>query len=753
MEYTKTLNFSKEFRPMRRLYFGIERWFLGAYLDRTEDVFEKSKIKLIYKFSLLSVLSILVSLPSVFQMQKVAFSIAFVTMGFLLAIPFLLKLTKSVRFTSKLVLTLAFFNLVNIYFLLNRPDPMGIGAWFIAIIIIACFTLGRRWGFLYLALSVIAVIVMVNFQLNDYSLYYTEYNFNPMENANVLAATPIRAFIPVVIIFLIILEFLSSKNGADQKMRDMMAEQKELNAQLSKSEAKYRKFIEDADDLIYMLDGFGNFTYVNPAFEKVGGYKLDELEDMNFNFFVKDDFKPQLHEALYKQVKEQKELEYYEFPVISKGEEEVWIGQKVNMVFKGKMMVRAICIGRDITKRKEVEHQLIKAKEEAIEASEAKADFLSSMSHEIRTPMNAVIGMTHLLLQENPREDQVENLNTLKFSGENLLTIINDILDFSKIESGKLHLEYTSFSLKYVMDSIYHSLSTKAVDKNIKLLKKYDESIPDFVIGDSVRLYQILNNLIGNAIKFTKEGHVIIQSSLRKIEGEEVVVDFSIIDSGIGIPEDKIGLIFENFTQASSSTTRQFGGTGLGLAITKKLLELQGSTIKVSSVFGKGSHFYFTLRFKKSEEKVDENKVLEKKGNTEAEKDLQDVNILLVEDNRVNQLVAKKFISKWGANMDIAENGVEAIEAVQNKDYDVVLMDLQMPVMGGLEATEKIRELGGEYVHLPIIALTASAVLEIQDEAIQAGMNDFLTKPFDPQMLLTKLKAHAHTEGTKKILL
>ncbi len=726
---------------MKKSYKQIQRWFIGDYLDKTQDIFEKSKIKLVYVFALLSILSIGISLPSVFRMHEIAFWGTVLALFLMSGIPFLLKYTESVRLTAKFSLILGFFNLTQIYFLLGRPDPMGIGGWFIALIIIASFVLGRQWGFIFFFSCVIAVFTMVTFKFYDFVPY--EIALGPKDDQWILLFTPVRSLFPILIIYWVILEILESKNITDQKLQTIVAEQKLLNKKLSISEAQYRKFIEDADDLIYVLDGFGRFTYVNPAFEKIGGYNLSEIADYTFNFFVQEKHQPTLHKQLYDQVKNRKERAYYEFPILNKSGKEIWIGQKVNMTFKDKRLVKAVCIARDITQRKQFEIELIKAKEEAIKASEAKAEFLSSMSHEIRTPMNAVIGMTHLLLQEDPRKDQLENLKTLKFSGENLLAIINDILDFSKIESGKLKLERISFSLRHVVDSIYHALSIKAKDKEIKLLNKFDENIPDLLLGDSVRLYQILNNLIGNAIKFTKKGHVIIQTTLRKMEGEEALIDFSIMDTGIGIPEEKLNSIFENFTQASSSTTRQFGGTGLGLAITKKLLELQGSKINVSSVFGKGSHFYFSLKFKRSKIKPSSEKLRNKQLKRSVENSLNGIKILLVEDNRVNQLVARKFISKWGAEMQIAENGVEAIEAVKRDPFDIILMDLQMPVMGGIEATEEIRKLGGKFRQLPIVALTASAVIEIQEEAIQAGMDDFLTKPFDPHILLSKIKAYA----------
>jgi len=351
--------------------------------------------------------------------------------------------------------------------------------------------------------------------------------------------------------------------------------------------------------------------------------------------------------------------------------------------------------------------------------------------------------MTYLLLEDNPRPDQVENLNTLKFSSENLVTIINDILDFSKIESGKLELEEVDFDLKYIIKSIHHALSGSALDNGIKLQMKYDSALPKFLIGDPVRLSQILNNLIGNAIKFTSKGHVIIQVELKSSSEKEIEVLFSVMDTGIGIPENKLAAIFDNFTQASSDTTRNYGGTGLGLAISKQLVELKGGKINVESIEGKGSHFYFSLTFKKSDQNGKQLGFKQTENSNFITHSLKGVKVLLVEDNKINQIVVGKFLSKWEVETDIAENGEEALKMVQNKDYNLILMDLQMPVMDGFEATRKIRALGGKFSKLPIIALTASAVLEIQEEAFSAGMDDFITKPFDPKLLNSKIHAFA----------
>ncbi|RMG16060.1 MAG: response regulator [Bacteroidetes bacterium] len=408
-----------------------------------------------------------------------------------------------------------------------------------------------------------------------------------------------------------------------------------------------------------------------------------------------------------------------------------------------------LAIVRDITLRKEQQQELIQAKEKAEMAAVAKAQFLSTMSHEIRTPMNAVIGMTNILLQENPREDQLDHLKILKFSGENLLVLINDILDFSKIEAGKISLEQIDFNLKELVFSIKESLQFKAEEQKTVLSVFVDPAIPDMVTGDPVRLSQILTNLVNNAIKFTQNGRVKLELNLLEASKDQLRIHFEVSDTGIGIPEDKIEHIFDSFSQADSDTTRKFGGTGLGLAITRRLLHLQQSDIYVTSTVGEGSTFYFELNFTKSRQQPP----LPHSGPaapvpTEPQQSLEGIQVLLVEDNRVNQLVARKFLKKWGIEVDIAENGKIAVEKVVSRQYDLVLMDLQMPEMDGFEATERIREMEDAYFRtLPIIALTASAMQPIREEVEKVGMNDYVSKPFNPSELYQKMSRVLATAG------
>ena len=396
---------------------------------------------------------------------------------------------------------------------------------------------------------------------------------------------------------------------------------------------------------------------------------------------------------------------------------------------------------QEIGKAKELEHQLIVSKDIAEKAALSKSQFLSTMSHEIRTPMNAVIGFTHLLLQMNPREDQLEYLKMMKFSAENLLVLINDILDFSKIEAGKIEFEEADFSIKQLIGNIRMALLQKAAEKHLQLKLLIDHDLPDAVMGDPVRLGQILTNLISNAVKFTKHGKVTIVASLGEKTKDHTIIDFEVTDTGIGIEADKLENIFESFTQASSDTTRKFGGTGLGVTITKRLLELMGSEIKVKSELGKGSVFYFSLKMKNSSRRfipaVKEENHIETRS-------LKGVKILIAEDNQINVILAKQYMKLWDVECDVAENGEIAYTLVQTNDYDMVLMDLQMPEMDGYQTTVAIRQLPGEkFRNLPIIALTASAMLDIKDHAFIVGMNDYISKPFNPDELHRKIALYA----------
>jgi PAS domain S-box-containing protein len=389
---------------------------------------------------------------------------------------------------------------------------------------------------------------------------------------------------------------------------------------------------------------------------------------------------------------------------------------------------------RDISVRRQREQDLVKMKEKAEQAATAKSQFLSVMSHELRTPLNAVIGITHLLLQNSPREDQQEDLRTLQFSGESLLYIINDILDFTKLDSGKIELSAIDFNLRELVQSLYQSFSYKAKEKNIVFDVEYDERMPFIVKGDNYRLSQVLNNLISNAIKFTSEGFVKLKVEMTEDQGQSYLTKFSVLDTGIGIAAEKKEKIFERFTQADSNTTRLYGGTGLGLSIASKLVELMDSTIRIETKLGAGSMFHFTIRLQKGDLK--EIAMPATKAVARTNERFKDKVILLAEDNHFNAGIARRFIIGWGGEVEVVADGQQALEFALRRKYDLILMDVQMPVLDGYSCTRAIRE---HLPDIPIIAVTASPRSEVIEQILASGMDDFVSKPFKPNELRSKI--------------
>jgi len=392
-----------------------------------------------------------------------------------------------------------------------------------------------------------------------------------------------------------------------------------------------------------------------------------------------------------------------------------------------------------IDNRKQLETDLRKSKELAEAATQAKSEFLSMMSHEIRTPLNAIVGLTYLMQQEEVSESLAENLKILQFSTNNLHVLINDILDFSKIEAGKVELERVPFDIKQLVSNIKKANQIKAEEKGNKVRLMIDDDVPNVLLGDALRLGQIITNLISNAVKFTKDGSITIELSQRHRTATHVTIDVSVTDTGIGIPLEKQAMIFDKFTQANSETTRQFGGTGLGLVITRSLLQLHGSDIHLESEEGKGSTFYFTLDLEIGTEL--RTKVNEAHTELLNENTLKGVKVLLVEDYPMNIKVATKFLERWQIVIDVAENGQIALDKYEKGKYDLILMDIQMPVLDGYSATARIRETDTD---TPIIALTASATLNNQDRAFLVGMNDYVTKPFNPNELFQKIAKYSY---------
>lgn len=389
---------------------------------------------------------------------------------------------------------------------------------------------------------------------------------------------------------------------------------------------------------------------------------------------------------------------------------------------------------------KELNEQLRDAISRAENSSKAKSDFLSTMSHELRTPLNSVIGMSYVLLADKPREDQAENLKVLHFSAESLLALINDILDFNKLDYGKIEMEKVGFYPAELIERIHSGLKYQADDKGLLFSLELDENLKNIaVIGDPTRLLQILFNLAGNAIKFTSKGKIEISVNLLDSDLEYVTLGFVVRDTGIGIGAEQKEIIFEPFTQASSNITRKFGGSGLGLAITKQLLDLHNSQIELKSEVGQGTTFKFKIRYKRAgSADITVNSILE--ANVLTNEDITWLNILVAEDNSMNILLMKKLLASWNIKADFALNGLEAIEMAKEKFYDIILMDIHMPVMDGYESSANILSFYKDKPRSPyLIALTASVATDIQNKIKLAGLDDYVSKPFNPSELKSKL--------------
>ncbi|WP_207421395.1 PAS domain S-box protein [Desertivirga brevis] len=512
-------------------------------------------------------------------------------------------------------------------------------------------------------------------------------------------------------------------NGTDiTKRKENEARIKTLSVALEKAAAG-----------VVIRNAAGEIEWMNASAEEIIGYQLAELEGRTFgNLLVGSKTDMVVVEKARKAVNEGKPYEL-EMVLYRKDKTPVWVLTSTNPLFdESGNFVKQVSILVDVTDRKLAEEQLIKTREDAIKLSKAKENFLSVMSHEMRTPLNAVVGMTRILKQEDPLERQKKNLEILEFSSQNLLTLINDVLDFTKIETGNLQLEAVPVDIQKLATQTVESLKFKAEGKTLDIKYELDPALPKFILGDSTRLYQIFMNLLGNAVKFTEQGEVKLYMLQEKQTEEEVSIRFEISDTGIGIPANKIKSIFDAYTQADTDTARKYGGTGLGLTITKKLIALHSSSIQVESELGKGSKFYFGITFPKVKTLAPVKEVVQDaplKGD-----------VLVVDDNQINRILARKVLERWQLKVDFAENGLEAINKVKEKEYQLVLMDVHMPVMDGLEATEVLRSMPEErFRTLPVIALTGSVMSGEENKYFNAGMNDYVLKPFEPSVLYKKI--------------
>ena len=387
------------------------------------------------------------------------------------------------------------------------------------------------------------------------------------------------------------------------------------------------------------------------------------------------------------------------------------------------------------------QRSLEQEKERAQAASIAKSEFLAIASHELRTPMNGVLGMASLLMRSDMTDEQRERVKTIEDSGKALLGLLNEILDVSKIESGKLEMETAEFALREMVHGVGSLLGAKAQQVGLDFTTTIHPEVPDILVGDQTRVRQVLLNIVGNAIKFTRNGGISVTVSCTGLNPPAAQLRFDVADTGIGIDENDKLRIFEKFTQADSSTTRQFGGTGLGLAICKELVHLMGGEISVESTVGKGSRFWFELEFEIGDQSA-ANSHASPTAEIQFKRKLRPLKVLVAEDNSVNQEIAKFTLLDAGHSVDIVSNGLEAVAAVQDTAYDIVLMDAHMPHMDGMTATKKIRELRSPLSDIPIISLTADAMVGDRERFLEAGMNDYISKPFDVDNLLNTMAYH-----------
>ncbi|MCE3229942.1 MAG: histidine kinase [Bacteroidetes bacterium] len=512
-----------------------------------------------------------------------------------------------------------------------------------------------------------------------------------------------------------------------------------------------RSLIEASLDPLVTINIKGKITDMNEALANITGITRKQLNGTDFFVYFTE---PQKAREVYREVFAKGSVS--DFPLTLRHKK----GKLTDVLFNGSVykdeggnVLGVVIVARDVTEQKLVEKELTEAKvfaelataiaEEAKRKAESaasiaedavksKQQFLSNMSHEIRTPMNAIIGFTKVMLKTDLTAKQKEYLTAIKMSGDALIALINDILDLAKVDAGKMTFVQIPFKMTVSLSAMLHLFETKIQEKNLALIKEYDPNIPEVLLGDAVRLHQIILNLVSNAVKFTTTGKITVSVRLLSEDEETVTLEFAVTDTGIGIPANKIDKIFENFQQATSGTSRLYGGTGLGLAIVKQLVESQNGSIRVKSKVNEGSAFSFILSFGKTKEQAQ----LEPEP-AERDTEIKNIKVLVVEDIPLNQLLMKTMLDDFGFERDIAANGRIAIEKLQNKSYDIILMDLQMPEMNGVEATAIIRN--NLNSRIPIIALTADVTTVDLEKCKAAGMNDYVAKPVDERLLYSKI--------------
>jgi PAS domain S-box-containing protein len=539
-----------------------------------------------------------------------------------------------------------------------------------------------------------------------------------------------------LVLFVAALGLFIRSQRQKHRMEVMMAEQ----AVLQQSEERFRMLTEKSSDVIFITDAEGAISYVSPSVTQALGVDAGFFADTRFAAAVHPEDAGKLKAAIDVGGSESRVLE---FRLKHTNGKWLYFECILRNLIDQRNINGVVLNVREITERKRAEADLIRAKELAEAANRAKSEFLANMSHELRTPMNGIMGMVGLTLDTELTPEQRENLAIVKSSADSLLTVINDVLDFSKIEAGKMEFESVVFDPRHCAEMALKLLAVRARENGLKLNWHVDAAVPEKIVGDPNRLRQVVINLVGNAIKFTEHGEVSVDVQLETEEPSHTVLHFTVTDTGIGIPEDKQEGILGAFVQVDGSSTRRYGGSGLGLAISKRIVEAFGGRLWVKSEVGRGSVFHFTARFGSfrgaggnlGEPTADgEGAAVAPAGTTSCKPGT--LRILLAEDNPVNQIFAVRLLQKQGYSVEVANDGAIAIAKFKAGDYDLILMDVQMPEVDGFKATAAIRQIekaNGD--HIPIIALTAHALSGYRERCLEAGMDGFVTKPFRLQEL------------------
>ncbi len=499
---------------------------------------------------------------------------------------------------------------------------------------------------------------------------------------------------------------------------------KEMAKSLIKNEKRLRLITDNMIDAITQVDSRGVVLYTSPSIWHLLGYNPDDLVGDKFLEYVHPD-DIEIASSSFKHRMKTWENFTTEIRLRRNDGSYIWVEASGNVILDEKHQLSVVYVSRDVTVKRTAQLEIVKSKEAAVAANSAKSEFLANMSHEIRTPMNGIIGMTNLTLMSELDEEQKENLTMVKNSGESLLKIINSVLDFSKIEAGKVSLEVIKFDLSMLLKRICSPFIVQAFNKNVDFSIDFDDRIPEYIIGDPNRIGQILNNLIGNALKFTSKGTIKVSAEVTARNMGNLSIKFSVIDTGIGIAEKDRNKIFQSFSQVDGSITRRYGGTGLGLSISRQLVGMMKGSIDFSSKKNMGSTFYFVVPFKETHASSDFGIEERSIKIPEMERKLR---VLLVEDDKINQTFAINLLKKQGHNVTLAENGVQAINALIDEEFDVIFMDIQMPELDGVQSTKIIRQ-RLKLVQIPIIALTAHAIRGDRERFLAAGMNGYVSKP------------------------